>query len=348
MVASPQLLQETKATPPLEAVSIGNVRVSPPLFLAPMAGVTDRDFRLIIRRLGGVGLVAMEFVSSRAIVDGNQKTRELMSFSEEERPVAIQIYGSDAATMAEAARVVEELQPDLCDINMGCPANKVLKGCAGAALMGDLELARDIIRRVKSELSVPLTVKFRLGLNEQSRNFLELGRICEGEGVAAVAMHSRTAKQGYRGQADWSQIAQLVETIDIPVIGNGDVREPEDALRLLTETGCAGVMIGRGATSNPWIFRQTSDFLGGRGVSYPSLENRRDLILDHFSLVANREQGKFALHKLRKFTGWYTHGLPNGRALRHRIQSLKDVPAFFAAIEEFFEQGIALRDQQAA
>jgi tRNA-dihydrouridine synthase len=159
--------------------SIGPVRVDPPLVLAPMAGVTDRDFRRIVRRIGSVGVVSMEFVSSRAIVDGNRKTRDLMVFEEEERPLAIQIYGSDAETMREAARVVEELRPDICDINMGCPANKVLKGCAGAALMGDLRQAERIIREVRSVLTVPLTVKFRLGLDDSRRNFLDLGRVCE-------------------------------------------------------------------------------------------------------------------------------------------------------------------------
>ena len=331
--------------PPL---SIGSVPVATPLFLAPMAGVTDRDFRLIIRRLSGVGVVTMEFISSRAIVDGNQKTRDLMHFAEEERPVSIQIYGSDATTMADAARVVEELKPDLCDINMGCPANKVLKGCAGAALMGDLDQAKSIIREVKSVLSIPLTVKFRLGLSEKSRNFIELGRICEGEGVAAVAIHGRTAKQGYAGEADWSQIAQLVEAVNIPVIGNGDVRTPEDAERMFKETGCAGVMVGRGATRNPWIFRQTTDHLAGRPYTEPALEDRRDLILNHFELVTSRDIGKFALHKLRKFTGWYTHGLPGGRVLRQKIHSLPDIPAFFEAVKEYFAEAIEERDQRAA
>ncbi|HTQ80014.1 MAG TPA: tRNA-dihydrouridine synthase family protein, partial [Thermoanaerobaculia bacterium] len=202
-------------------VEIGPLRVDPPLWLAPMAGVTDRDFRLIVRRIGGVGVVTMEFISSKAIVSGNDRTRELMYFSDEERPLSIQIYGSDAATMAEAARVVEELGADVCDINMGCPANKVLKGCAGAALMGDLGLAEDIISSVRKVISIPLTVKFRLGLDEKRRNYLDLGRLCEDQGVAAVAMHARTARQMFTGEADWSHLARLRETLSIPVIGNG-------------------------------------------------------------------------------------------------------------------------------
>ena len=318
-------------------LKLGPVAVDPPLFLAPMAGVTDRDFRLIVRRIGGVGVVAMEFISSKAIVHGNKKTRELMFFSDEERPLAIQIYGSDAATMAEAARVVEELGADVCDINMGCPANKVLKGCAGAALMGDLDLARRIVRDVRRAISIPLTVKFRLGLDDGRRNSRELGRVCEAEGAAAVAMHARTARQMFDGEADWTHLARLKATLGIPVIGNGDVREPEDALRMLAETGCDGVMIGRGATRNPWLFRQIAARLSGGRITEPTLADRRELILAHFRMVAAREPSTYALHKLRKFTGWYTHGLPHGRQLRQAINQLPDVPSFLAAVEQFFD-----------
>ncbi len=316
----------------------GELTIDPPLVLAPMAGVTDRDFRLIVRRIGGVGLVSMEFISSKAIASGNKKTRELMEFSDEERPLAIQIYGSDVDTMAHAAEVVEELGADVCDINMGCPANKVLKGCAGAALMGDLGLAERMIAAVKKRLSIPLTVKFRIGLDHRRQNYIELGKLCEAQGVAAVSMHGRTAKQMFTGQADWSAIARLKEALSIPVIGNGDVREPEDALRMLRQTGCDGVMVARAATKNPWIFRQIAARMSGGSVPEPTLEDRRRLILGHFRLVAEREPSRFALHKLRKFTGWYTHGLPHGRKLRQRINQLPDVPSFLAAVEGFFDE----------
>jgi nifR3 family TIM-barrel protein len=278
----------------------------------------------------------MEFIASKAIVSGNPKTRSLMHFVDEERPLAIQIYGSDARTMADAARVVEELGPDIVDINMGCPANKVLKGCSGAALMGDLELAEEIIVAVKRAVSIPVTVKFRLGLDECGRNYLELGRICEANGVAAVAMHARTARQMFGGEADWSHIARLKETLSIPVIGNGDVRDAAEAVARLRDTGCDGIMIGRGATKNPWIFRQTASLLSGGAIAEPTLEDRRDLILQHFRWVAAREHSGFALHKLRKFTSWYTHGLPNGRKLRQRINDLPDTTAFLQAVEDFF------------
>jgi nifR3 family TIM-barrel protein len=302
-----------------------------------MAGVTDRDFRLIVRRIGGVGVVAMEFVSSRAIVGGHPKVGDLMYFSQEERPLSIQIYGSDVETMARAAEVVQELGADLCDINMGCPANKVLKGCAGAALMADLPLAEKMIAEVRSRLEIPLTVKFRLGLRDQETTYLELGRICEANGVAAVALHARSAKQMFRGTADWSAIARLKQELSIPVIGNGDIHAPKDALRMLAETGCDGVMVGRAATKNPWIFRQIAARLSGGSSQDPTLEERRQLILGHFRMVAEREHESFALHKLRKFTGWYTHGLPHGRRLRQKINQLPDVKSFLTAVEEFFD-----------
>jgi nifR3 family TIM-barrel protein len=319
---------------------LGSLRFDSPFVLAPMAGVTDRDFRLIVRRIGGVGVVTMEFIQSRALVQGIRRTLETMHFLEEERPISIQIYGSDAPTMAEAARRVEAMGADVCDINMGCPANKVLKGCAGCSLMGDLELAREIVAACRRVLTIPLTVKFRLGLDDARRNFLELGRICEGEGADGVALHARTAKQMFSGSARerWGEIARLKASLAIPVFGNGDVHEAGDALAMMAETGCDGVLIGRAATKNPWIFRQAADLAAGREPEEASLLARRELVLEHFRLVAARESSTYALHKLRKFTGWYTHGVPHGRELRQRIQSLPDVPSFLAAVEEFFDR----------
>jgi len=322
---------------PTRTLRVGDVRVDPPLVLAPMAGITDRDFRLLLRRIGGVGLVTMEFVSSRLIVEGHRDAERILVFSEEERPLSIQIYGSDAATMAEAARQVEELGPDVCDINMGCPANKVLKNCAGARLMGDLDLARDIIREVRKVLSIPLTVKFRLGLDDRRMSYLELARICEGEGVDAVSMHGRTAKQMFRGEARWEEIARLKEAVSIPVLGNGDVNTPEDALAMLRTTGCDGVLIGRGATRNPWIFRQIAARLSGGRVEDATLEDRRRLMLHHFRTVVEREEPMHALHKLRVFTRWYSQGLPDGIRLRRRINDLPDTETFLRAVEEFFD-----------
>ena len=317
----------------------GALPIDPPLILAPMAGITDRQFRLILRRIGGAGLVTMEFISSEALVRGNKHTRRLMHYVEEERPISIQIYGARPEAMVEAAKVVEGIGADACDINMGCPANKILKGCAGCSLMGNLDLAQDIVRIVRKSLTIPLTVKFRLGLNDDAKNFLELGRICEGEGVDAVAVHARTAKQMFSGEARWSEIARLKETLSIPVVGNGDVRTAEDAVRMLRETGCDGVMIGRASMKNPWIYKQAAELLQGKTPTLPTPQDRHALIRTHFDMVTAQEEPSFALHKLRTFTGWYTHGLPDGGRLRALIGTLETPQAFLNAVDAYFSGG---------
>jgi nifR3 family TIM-barrel protein len=283
----------------------------------------------------------MEFISSEAITRGIKRQIRKMVFSEEERPLSIQIYGSNAERMAAAADIVEELQPDVCDINMGCPANKVLKGCAGAALMGDLPLARSIVKTVKSRLSIPLTVKFRLGLDDTRQNFLDLGKMCEDEGAAAVAMHARTARQMYTGRAHRASIADLKRHLAIPVVGNGDVETAQDVLTMFAETGCDAVMAGRATMKNPWIFRQAADLLAGREAREATLEERRGLMLHHFGEIEAKAEPREVLHKLRTMTGWYTHGLPNGKALRVRISELHTPADFRGAVEEFFEGAVS-------
>lgn len=319
--------------------ALRGVAVSPPLVLAPMAGITDRDFRLLIRRLGGCGLVSMEFISAEGLLRRNPSTLRMLHFVEEERPIAIQVYGSDPMRMAEAARLVEEMGADVCDINMGCPANKVLKGCAGAALTGDLPLAGAIVRAVRAAITMPMTVKFRLGLRADALTYLELGRIVEAEGADGVALHTRTASQQFSGRADWAYIARLKETLSIPVIGNGDVRCADDAERMRRETGCDGVMIGRASLTNPWIFRESAALLTGRHLPPASHDERRSLMLGHFREVMAREDERTALHKLKTFTGWYTHGFTDGRLLRRRLNDLASASAVLQAVEEFFAAG---------
>jgi len=320
-----------------EMFRIGSVPIDPPLILAPMAGITDQYFRRILKRIGGVGLVSMEFISSEALTRGSERTRSMMQYHPEERPLAIQIYGSDAARMSEAAAFVETLGADIVDINMGCPANKILKGCAGAALMRDLGIAERIIRACRDRVKIPLTVKFRLGLDDRQCNYLELGRVCEASGVDAVALHARTARQMFGGRADWLRIRELKEALSIPVSGNGDVLTPQDACDMWSETGCDGVMVGRGAMQNPWIFRQTAARLLGKETPTVTLEERREMILGHFRILREREEERFALHKIRTFTGWYTHGLPNGKHLRQKISTLTTVDSFIHEVESFFE-----------
>jgi tRNA-dihydrouridine synthase B len=316
---------------------IGDIAIDPPLILAPMAGITDPYFRRILKRIGGVGLVTMEFISSEALTRGSERTLSMMRFHEEERPLAIQIYGSDPGRMSDAAAQVESLGADIVDINMGCPANKILKGCSGAALMGDLAAAERIIRACRDRVRIPLTVKFRLGLDDARCNYLDLGRVCEAAGVNAVALHARTARQMFAGKADWRRIRALKEALTIPVSGNGDILVPEDALAMWSQTGCDGVMIGRGAMQNPWIFRQTAACLRGEVAPPVTLADRREMILGHFRLLRDEEEERFALHKIRTFTGWYTHGLPNGKRLRQKISSLPTVDSFLCEVEAFFD-----------
>lgn len=333
--------------PPLQ---LGPHSVAPPLALAPMAGICDKHFRLLIRRIGGVGLVSMEFISSEAITRGNRDMWRKLQFAEEERPLAIQIYGRDPERMAECAAAVNQLKPDVCDINMGCPANKVLKGCSGAALMGDLPRAARIIEACRKELDVPLTVKFRLGLGRRDapNNFRELGRICQDLGVVAVTLHPRTAKQLFSGDSDWSAIGRLKEVLDIPVIGNGDVKTPEDALQMFEQTGCDGVMIGRGALTDPWIFRRTAARLAGAPAPPADFEERRKVILTHFGWIARDAENLLeALHKLRTFTGWYTRGIPGGRQLRGQIGNLDRPEQFLELIDRHFEPLVRSGDAEA-
>lgn len=317
---------------------IGALEIAPPLVLAPMAGICDRQYRLLMRRIGGVGLVSMEFISSEAVTRGIEAILRKLEFAQEERPLAIQIYGRDPQRMADCAALVEELRPDVCDINMGCPANKVLQGCAGAALMGDLPRAARVIEACRRRLTVPLTVKFRLGLGrgEAPVNFLELGRICEDLGVAAVTLHARTAKQMFSGHANWDEIRRLKDSVSIPVIGNGDVTSPDDAVAMLRGTGCDGVMIGRAALTDPWIFRRTAALLAGAVPREATLEERCETILTHYAWILRDEPPREALHRMRVFTGWYTHGIPGGRRLRARIGTLQEPARFVEAVEEHF------------
>ncbi len=314
---------------------IGSLPVDPPLVLAPMAGITDSPFRRVIRELGGCGLVTMEFISSEAVVRDVPAELAKLPFHPEERPIAIQVYGSRPGAMAEAAARAQATGADVVDLNMGCPANKILKGCAGAALMGDLGLAREIVREVRRAVTVPLTVKFRAGLRQDELNYLELGRICEGEGADAVTLHPRTARQQYSGTADWSLIARLKESLSIPVIGNGDVRTPGDALAMFRETGCDLVMIGRAVLTDPWIFQKTADLLATGSWTEPTLADRLAVIRRHFAILAAELEGRELLHKLKVFTGKYTHGLPGGRKLRGRLTEVRDPQELLAAVEAF-------------
>ncbi|MCD6360491.1 MAG: tRNA dihydrouridine synthase DusB, partial [Armatimonadetes bacterium] len=287
------------------------------MILGPMAGTTNRCFRLLCRR-GGAGLVCSEMVSSNALWHGNRKTENLLLRTfEGERPVSIQIFGGDPDIMAAAVEWVEDAGADIIDINMGCAVPKVRRSGSGVELMKDPDRAVAVVRAVVERASAPVTVKFRAGLTDGDRSHLELARRLEDAGVAALALHARTVAQGFDGEADWRAIAELVETVQVPVIGNGDVVRPEDAARMMRETGCAAVMIARGAWGRPWIFAQAAAAIAGREAPPdPSPAERLGVALCHAQMLTQDVGERIALHQVRGQMRHYARGLPRARRFR--------------------------------
>ena len=320
-----------KPPPPLR---IESVTVEPPLVLAPMAGLTDRTFRRAVRRCGGVGLVVSEIASSEGLTRGCALAADLIRPDPEEHPIALQISGADPERMAEAAALCGEAGADLVDINMGCPVRKVTRNGAGAALMRDPDLAARIVESVRNAVSVPVTAKFRLGWSGKSLSFLEMGRTLVSAGAAALTLHARTRDQMYGGDARWEHIARLKEAVSVPVIGNGDVRTPEDAAAMMARTGCDGVMIGREAVKNPWIFRQSAEVLATGSWTPLTFEARIDMIRTHFEDLLGLPD-KLALHRMKTFLGKYTKGVRGAASFRATLQSHKDPRGLLQAFEEW-------------
>ncbi|MGL5512662.1 MAG: tRNA dihydrouridine synthase DusB, partial [Sporomusa sp.] len=296
---------------------IGKIELVNPVILAPMAGVTDLPFRLLAKEMG-CGLVYSEMVSDKGLIYENTHTKKLLAIDEQERPVALQIFGSDPDSMAKAAHIVAAAGADIIDINMGCPTLKIVKNGEGSALMRNPSLAYRIVAAVvKSAGSVPVTIKFRKGWDEQSVNAVEFARLAEQAGAAAVSIHGRTREQFYSGQADWSIIRQVKQAVAIPVIGNGDIRTPQDAKRMLRETGCDGIMIGRGAQGNPWIFRQVTHYLStGQILPPPTLSERIDMLLRQLAMLVRHKGEYIGIREMRSHAAWYTKGLPSSAELR--------------------------------
>ena len=307
-----------------------------PLFLAPMSGVSESPFRLVCRRFGA-DVVVSEFISAVGVARGIEHLFADMRFEEAERPIGIQLYGADATVMARAAAMVTETcKPDFIDINFGCPVKKVVKNNGGSGCLKDLGLVQTIIRAVRGATHLPVTVKIRSGWDEAQRDPVGIALRCREAGAQAVTLHARTRTQMFSGTADWDEIARVVEALDVPVIGNGDVMTPEDVLAMRRHTGCAGVMVARGAFGNPWLFAQARDLLVGRSKrADPSAEARFTTALEHARL-ALRLQGdsrKTAL-EFRKHFGWYTKGVPGAAGLRERlfqIDSMQQAEAIFSA-----------------
>ena len=317
-----------------ESLLIRDVTVRPAHILAPMAGITDTVFRRFIKRLGGCGLIMTEFVSSEGMLRQNFRSRRYLYYTEEERPITAQIFGADPGHLADAARMIQDLGFDIVDLNLGCPAKKVIK-CGGSGLLRDLPLLERIFKAIRAAVTIPFTVKIRAGWSDEEIVAVEVARRAEGCGVEAIAVHPRTRLQGFSGRAQWEIIREVKQAVRIPVIGNGDVFAPRDAEALFEQTGCDAVMIGRAAASNPWIFRQMSDYFRTGSYAEPTEEDRYQLIRTYYAMLVE-EQTPGGLGKMKQFASWFTHGVRNGAELRRSVQSAHDVREVLGRVDEFF------------
>jgi len=341
-------------------MKIGSIDLSQPFALAPMAGMTDTAFRRLVKRRGGCGLVVTEMVSSEGIVRGIDRTLEYAEYTEEERPVSIQIFGGDPAKMAAAAQIVEGMGADIVDVNMGCPVPKIAKHNAGCSLMREPAHAADVIRAMSRAVKIPVTVKMRAGWDAGEINAPDLARRLEDAGAAAVAVHGRTAAQSYSGSSDWELIARVAADLSIPVFGSGDCVAPEQIVERLRGAGVGGVLVGRGALRNPWIFEQAAALAAGRALREISSVERGEFLLEYVDLLMTERLGeadgfrhvapgqapppsaparghdRWVINKLRALNSWYTKGLDNGSHLRVSINAAESIPHLRAIIEDFF------------
>jgi nifR3 family TIM-barrel protein len=361
------------------ALRIGGVEVAPATVLAPMAGVTDTVFRRFIRHASlftassacpadsasvetavtnaqsGCGLLMTEFTSADGLARMREsKRKRYLTFYDDEHPIGAQLFGSNAETLADAARIVEDTGFDTVDLNLGCPAKRVVGCNGGSGLLRDLPRIGEIFRAVRSAVQIPFTVKFRLGWNDQNIVCVELARMAQEEGLCAVALHARTREQGYTGQARWEWIQAVKQAVKIPVLGNGDIRTPEDAAAMVAQTGCDAVMIGRAAPSNPWIFRQIAEYTATGSYTKPTEQDRYRMIRTYFQMLLDEVEatpagekspyaGKETAGKMKQFASWFTHGVPGGSKLRQQIFQSKTGLAVLDAVDRFFDARLNAR-----
>lgn len=325
----------------MDRLQIGAVRVEPATVLAPMAGITDTIFRRFIQRLGGCGLIMTEFTSSDGVYrDAQQKpgrTRfsdRYLAFTAEEHPITAQLFGSTPEILAEAARIVEDRGFDMVDLNLGCPVKKVVKCNGGSGLLRDLPLIERIFRTVRAAVRIPFTVKLRSGWGEGEIVAVDVARLAENCGLNAVALHPRTRQQGFAGRAEWGRIAEVKQAVKIPVIGNGDIERPEDAVRMVEETGCDGVMVGRAAASNPWIFRQLAQYRARGSYDLPTEAGRYEMIRTYFAMLVEEDHPE-AVGRMKQFATYFTHGVANGSLLRRRIHEAREAREIVDRVEQF-------------
>jgi tRNA-dihydrouridine synthase B len=315
---------------------IRDVEINPPLVLSPMAGVTDISFRRLLKRRGGIGLTVSEFISVEGLTRNNPKSKRQMRFFEEERPFAVQIFGGQSERMRMAAEMAEEVGADILDINCGCPAPKVVKHGGGSGLLRDYNRLEGILKEIKKAIRIPLTIKIRAGFYDHTINAVETAKLAEACGVEHIALHGRTKEQGYRGRANWDLVRQIKETVSVPVSGSGDVVSVEDALARWRETNCDGILIGRGAMANPWIFRQVEDALAGRKIFQPTLEDKRAALLEYFEMLREDMPEIPAIGKMKQLAGQFTRGLQGGALFRTSIYHSHSVTEILDRITEYF------------